>query len=295
MIKIHSKDDFIFDLVNYILLFIVLGVILFPLIFIISASFSSPEAVNTGKVILLPREVTIEGYQRIFRDSRIWQGYGNTILYTVVGTAINVVMTVMAAYPLSRKDFYGRKLFTFMITFTMFFSGGLLPTYILISNLKLINTFWVMVIPNAIAVWNVIITRTYFQHNIPDEMLEASKLDGCNNIKFILKIVIPLSAPIIAVITLYYAVNHWNQFFQALIYLNDEKRYPLQLILRSILIQNEMSMQMMDDIQSAVDQQRIAEVIRYGVVIVASVPVLCLYPFLQKYFIKGVMVGSLKG
>ncbi len=295
MIKIHSKDEFIFDLINYILLFFVLVIIMFPLIFIISASFSSPEAVNTGKVILLPREITIEGYQRIFRDSRIWQGYRNTILYTFVGTGINVVMTVLAAYPLSRKDFYGRKLFTFMITFTMFFSGGLLPTYILISNLNLINTFWVMVIPNAIAVWNVIITRTYFQHNIPDEMLEASKLDGCNNLKFLLKIVLPLSAPILAVITLYYAVNHWNQFFQALIYLNDEKRYPLQLILRSILVQNEMSMQMMDDIQSVVDQQRIAEVIRYGVVIVASVPVLCLYPFLQKYFVKGVMVGSLKG
>jgi len=244
---------------------------------------------------LLPKGLTVEGYKRVFSNKEIITGYKNTILYTLVGTLVNLAMTIAGAYPLSRKDFYGRNLIMVIFTFTMFFSGGLIPTYLVIQRLKLINNFWVMILPGAVAMYNLIITRTFFQSTIPAELQEAALIDGCTNIGILLKIVLPLSIPIIAVMAIFYGVGHWNAFFNALIYLTDREKFPLQLILREILIQNQMDAMMNTDFEDLARQQILAESIKYAVVIVASVPVLLLYPLLQKYFVRGVMIGALKG
>jgi putative aldouronate transport system permease protein len=291
----RSKEDKVFDMINIILVAIMVVLVVYPLYFIVIASISNPNMIYEGKVWFLPRDITFEGYQRIFSDSKIWLGYKNSIIYTFVGTIINVSFTLMAAYALSRKDLYGRNLIMFLFLFTMFFSGGLIPTYLVVKDLGLLNTMWALILPKAVAVWNVIVARTYFQTSIPDEMLEAAKMDGCSDAKFFWKIVLPLSKPIVAVMVLFYAVGHWNSYFDALIYLNNENLYPLQLILRNILIQNEASTQMMSDLDSLAAKQRISELIKYGVIIVASIPLLILYPFVQKYFVKGVMIGGIKG
>jgi putative aldouronate transport system permease protein len=291
----RSKEDKVFDMINIILVAIMVVLVVYPLYFIVIASISNPNMIYEGKVWLLPKDITFEGYQRIFSDSKIWLGYKNSIIYTFVGTIINVSFTLMAAYALSRKDLYGRNLIMFLFLFTMFFSGGLIPTYLVVKDLGLLNTMWALILPKAVAVWNVIVARTYFQTSIPDEMLEAAKMDGCSDAKFFWKIVLPLSKPIVAVMVLFYAVGHWNSYFDALIYLNNENLYPLQLILRNILIQNEASTQMMSDLDSLAAKQRISELIKYGVIIVASIPLLILYPFVQKYFVKGVMIGGIKG
>lgn len=262
-----------------------------------SASVSSPEAVYQGRVWLLPVDFTLEGYRRIFHNTSIWRGYRNSIYYTVLGTTINLVMTLAAAYALSRKEFYARKFFTVIFVFTMFFSGGLIPTYLLVKSLGLLDSVWAMVLPNALAMWNLIITRTYFQTNIPDDLRDAALIDGCGNIKFLVRIVIPLSKPIIAVLILFYGVGHWNEYFNALIYLSDREMHPLQLVLRGILIQSQMVEDMFsgETVVELAQMQKIAELIKYGVIIVASVPLLVLYPFLQRYFVKGIIIGSLKG
>lgn len=289
----QTKQDVIFELIINVLIVIIILIVLYPLIFVVSASLSNPMKIMQGEVWLLPKEFTLSSYEKVFRDPSILTGYRNTILYTVVGTAINLVMTIMGAYPLSRKDLYGRGLITAIFTFTMFFSGGLIPTYLLIKNLGMLNTFWVMVIPNAVAMYNMIIMRTFFQNTIPVELLEAASIDGCSNLRFLLKIVLPLSTPIIAVMVLFYGVGHWNAFFNALIYLTDEKKYPLQLILREILLQSQV--QEMTDMENYQEQLMQAEGIKYAVIIVSSLPVLMLYPFLQRYFVKGVMIGAIKG
>lgn len=291
----RSKEDKIFDLINIFLVAIMVILVVYPLYFIVIASISNPNMIYEGKVWLLPKDITFEGYQRIFSDSKIWLGYKNSIIYTFVGTLVNVSCTLMAAYALSRRDLYGRNLIMFLFLFTMFFSGGLIPTYLVVKNLGLLNTMWALILPKAVAVWNVIVARTFFQTSIPNELLEAAKIDGCSDAKFFWKIVLPLSKPIVAVMVLFYAVGHWNSYFDALIYLNNEDLYPLQLILRNILIQNEASTQMMSDIDSLAAKQRVSELIKYGVIIVASIPLLVLYPFVQKYFVKGVMVGGIKG
>ncbi|PFG14411.1 MULTISPECIES: carbohydrate ABC transporter permease [Bacillales] len=290
-----SKEDKIFDLINLLFLTTLSLVVLYPLYFIIIASISNPDSVYNGDVWFWPQGITFEGYERIFQDNRIWTGYKNTVLYTVVGTLVNVTLTLMAAYALSRKDLVGRNFFMILFVFTMFFSGGLIPTYLVVKNLGMVDTMWALIIPKAVAVWNLIVARTFFQSTIPDELLESAKMDGCSNTKFFLKIVLPLSKPIIAVMVLFYAVTHWNSFFDALIYLNNEDKYPLQLILRSILIQNEASASMVGDVESFAAQQRIADLIKYGVIIVAAIPLLVLYPFIQKYFVKGALIGSIKG
>jgi putative aldouronate transport system permease protein len=269
--------------------------VVYPLYFIVIASISNPNMIYEGKVWFLPKDITFEGYQRIFNDSKIWLGYKNSIIYTFVGTIVNVAFTLMAAYALSRRDLYGRNLIMFLFLFTMFFSGGLIPTYLVVKDLGLLNTMWALILPKAVAVWNVIVARTYFQTSIPNELLEAAKMDGCSDAKFFWKIVVPLSKPIVAVMVLFYAVGHWNSYFDALIYLNNEDLYPLQLILRNILIQNEASTQMISDLDSLAAKQRVSELIKYGVIIVASIPLLILYPFVQKYFVKGVMIGGIKG
>lgn len=292
----RSKEDLIFDVLNFIILTFCVIAVLYPLYFVIIASISDPSAIYSGEVWLLPKKITFEGYQRIFRDNSIWVGYKNSLIYTVVGTAINIALTLTGAYALSRKDLPGRKFFMLFLTFTLFFSGGLIPTYLVIKDLGMLNSIWAMVIPNAISVINLIIARTFLENTIPDELLEAAVIDGCSDAQFFVKIILPLSKPIIAILVLYYGVGHWNSFFDALIYLRDDSLYPLQIILRNILVQNQVNTtQMAMDAASYAAQQRVAELIKYGVIIVASIPVLTLYPFLQKYFVKGTMIGAVKG
>jgi putative aldouronate transport system permease protein len=293
--KFVNMDDIIFDTVNYAILAVVLIIIIYPLYFIVIASISSPFDVLNGNVIFYPKNITFNAYRLIFKDKEILTGYRNTLFYTTAGTLINVMMTIFAAYPLSRKDWVGNKFFTLLLTLTMFFSGGLIPTYILISKLKMIDTIWVMLIPGAVSLWNVIITRTYFSSSIPEGITEASFVDGCSNLKLLFRIIIPLSRPIIAVIVLFYGVAHWNSFFSALIYLNNKKLYPLQLILRDILIQNKFSEEMLIEEESVLQRLLVAENIKYGLIIVASAPVIAIYPLIQKHFVKGIMVGSIKG
>lgn len=290
-----SKGDIIFDIFNYTLLGFITVLVLYPLYFIVIASFSDPDFINTGQVVFWPKGFNVLGYQKIFEDSKIWRAYGNTIFYTLVGTCINIVLTMMFAYPLSRKDFCGRKFLTFFMMFTMYFQGGLMPTYILMQNIHLYDTPWVMVLLPAINVFNVIIAKTNIQNNIPEELYEAAAIDGCSHFKFFCKIVMPLSKSIVAVLVLYYGVAHWNEFMNGLVYLRDEGLYPLQLVLRGILVQNQASADMMADIDSMMAQQKAAELIKYGLIIVSALPVLAIYPFLQKYFAKGVMVGAVKG
>lgn len=290
------KDDMIFGIVNAVLLVIILLVILYPLYFIVIASFSDPLEVLSGKVVFLPKKINVEAYKMVFRDPSILTGYRNTIFYTLLGTGINILLTILAAYPLSRKDFAGRKFLTLMLAVTMFFSGGLIPTYLMMSNtLHLTDTIWAMVLPGAVSVWNVVIVRTYFQTSIPGELSEAAMVDGCSDFQLLGKVILPLSMPVLAVMILFYGVAHWNSFFNALIYLNDKALYPLQLILRSILIQNTMSEDMMAEVDSVANRQIMAETIKYALIVVSSAPIIAIYPFLQKYFVKGIMVGAIKG
>jgi putative aldouronate transport system permease protein len=294
----ETTGDKIFNAINTIIMIIILIVILYPLVFVLSASISDPLYVNQGKVILLPKGITFEGFERVFANKEIWTGYRNTIFYTVAGTCINLFVTLTCAYALSRKDFYGRNFFTALFSFTMFFGGGLIPTYLVVQKLGLINKVWALLIPNAAAMMNIIIARTYFQTSIPYELQEAAFIDGCSNTRIFARIILPLSKPIVAVIALYYGVGHWNSFFGAFIYLNDRKLFPLQLIMREILIESQMSAQMMTaggDPEALAQQAKIADLIKYAIMIVSTIPVLIVYPFLQKYFTKGMMLGALKG
>ncbi|ANY76321.1 sugar ABC transporter permease [Paenibacillus ihbetae] len=294
MVK-ESAGDRLFDIINYILLAIVLTIVLYPLIFVAVASISNPAAVVKGEVWLLPKEINFTGYEKVFANKEILNGYMNTILYTVAGTIVNVGMTILAAYPLSRKDFRGRNIFTALFVFTMFFSGGLIPTYLIVKDLGMTNTMWALIIPNAVAVWNIIIMRTFFQQSIPFEIQESAQMDGCGNLKILLKIILPLSMPILAVMTLFYSVAHWNSFFSALIYLTERDKYPLQLFLREILIQSNMQDMIQTSEESLAKTIMEAESIKYALVIVANLPILMLYPFLQRYFVKGMVIGAIKG
>jgi putative aldouronate transport system permease protein len=293
----ETRSDQIFTVVNNTVLFCFLIVVLYPLLYIVSASFSSPQAVIAGKVWFFPVDVSLEGYKAIFKHKLIVSGFLNSIFYTVCGTMLNVVLTVLAAYPLSRKDFFGRNFFMFLFVFTMMFSGGLIPTFLLVKNLGLLDTRLAMILPAALAVWNVIITRTYFQTTIPTEMLEAAQLDGCSDMRFLWRIVIPLSGPILAVIALFYAVGHWNQFFNALIYLKSQTLFPLQIILRDILVQNDISSDLLvsTDAKEAAAREGLRVLLKFSLIVVSTIPLLIVYPFVQKHFVKGIMIGSLKG
>ena len=291
-------SDRIFNCVNNAILILILIIVAYPLMYVLSASISSPDLVITGEMWLFPKGIQFDGYRRVFQDNSIWNGYKNTIIYTVSGTALSIFMTLATAYPLSRKDFVGRKLFTLIFTFTMFFNGGLIPTYLLIKDLGMRNTVWVMIILGSISMYYIIIARTFFQSNIPIELQESSYIDGCSNTRLFFSVVVPLSAPIIAVMLLFYGVIRWNEYFNAMIYLSDKKMFPLQLILREILVQNQMSFEMMmtDEHIEILDRQaKIAQLVKYVVIIVSSVPLLAAYPFLQRYFVEGMMVGAIKG
>lgn len=289
-----SFGDRAFDTFNVLFFLIMLFLVLYPLYFMVISSFSDPAEVNAGNVWFYPKGIDFSGYQTIFEHSQLWLGYRNSIVYTALGTALNVLLTITGGYALSRKDLAGRNVFTLLIVFTMFFNGGLIPTYLVVKDLGMLDTMWALIVPNAITVYNLIIVRTFFQQTIPDELLEAANMDGCGNMRFFLKIVLPLSKPIIAVVVLFCAVAHWNAYFPALIYLSKEHLYPLQLVLREILIMSQAQDMAMSP-EDMMDQQNLAELIKYGVIIIASLPVLVLYPFLQKYFVKGIMIGSIKG
>ena len=279
-----SPADRIFDILNYVFLTLCLLIVAYPLYFIVIASVSDPTAVYAGKVILWPARFTLEGYQRILDYESFFTGYRNTVIYTVVGTAVNVLITIPGAYALSRKDLVGRNIFMMGVTFTMIFSGGLIPTYLLVISLNLYNTMWALILPVAVSAWNLIVARTFFQQTIPDELLEAATLDGAGNTQFFLRVVLPLSKSIIAVMVLFYAVNHWNSYFNALIYLKSAEKYPLQLVLRNILFENSLG-DMVEDASTLALQQRLGDLIKYGIIIASSLPLLILYPFLQRFFI----------
>lgn len=286
--------DRVFDIAVYFFSAVILVLVLYPLLFVVSASFSSPDQVLNGNVVLWPKGLTLEPYRKVFENQAIWTGYKNTVLYTVLGTAVNIIMTVMAAYPLSRKDLPLRNLLMLLIVFTMYFTGEMIPTYLLVRDLHMDNTIWAMILPGAIATYNLIVMRTFFQTNIPDELYESAMLDGCSNLRMLFSIVLPLSKAILAVMVLFYSVAHWNAYFNALIYLRSERLYPLQLILREILILNQ-SEEMGTNNAGMAEKVLMAESIKYSVIIVSSLPVLFFYPFLQRYFVKGVMVGAIKG
>ena len=290
-----AASDRVFAAIVGVILVLLTMIVLYPLLYVLSASFSSANAVSTGKVVLWPVDFSLEGYQRVFDYSRVWIGYRNTLAYTLVGTAVNIAMTMMCAYPLARRGLPHKGFFTFIFTFTMIFGGGLIPSYLLNKDLGLVNTFWVMIIPGAMAVYQMILARTFIANTIPEDLIESAKLDGCSDIRFFWQFVLPLSQAVIAVIALQYAVGHWNSYFNAMIYLQNNKLYPLQIFLREILIMSQMdSSDFMDD-ETAVVIQGMAELIKYALIVVSTAPILCLYPFLQKYFVKGVMIGSLKG
>lgn len=296
----ESGRDKLFLIFNYIYVFLAFIIVAYPVIYMISASISDPKLVGSGEMWLWPKGITFEGYQRVFQNSSIWTGYGNTILYTVVGTAINLFVTLPAAYALSRKDFLGRNFFMGMFLVTMFFGGGLVPSYLLVKELGMVNTMWAIVIPSAASIWNIIVSRTFFQSSIPKELQEAAQIDGCTNLRLFMKIILPLSMPIIAVMALFYGVGNWNSYFSALIYLNEAEKYPLQLVLRQILVLQEMSAQgggaMDASTASALNNKaEIAALVKYAVIIVATAPIIAIYPFLQRYFVQGVMIGSVKG
>ncbi|MCU6712987.1 carbohydrate ABC transporter permease [Paenibacillus sp. J5C_2022] len=291
---LNSRGDKAFLTLNSFMLWLVLLVVLYPLIYIVSASFSNPEAVASGRVWLFPVDPTLDGYKAVFKHDMILTGFSNSFFYMIAGTAFNVLMTVLAAYPLSRRDFFGGKVLMLLFVFTMMFDGGLIPRYILVKDLELLNTRWALIIPVALGVWHVIITRTYFRVTISNELLEAARIDGCNDFRFVWRIVLPLSAPILAVISLFYAVGHWNQYFNALIFLKDPGLYPLQLVLKQILVENEVDISMVGDVADLAMRAQLRDLLKYSLIIVATVPVLAIYPFVQKHFVKGVMIGSLK-
>ena len=290
----ESRGDRIFLGFVFAFLTLVLVAITYPLIFIVSSSFSSGQAVGAGKVWLLPVEPTLVGYETVFRHSTILLGYVNSTVYTVFGTLINIFVTVLVAYPLSRKDFFGGKFIVLALVFTMMFAGGLIPLYLTVRRVGILNTRLAMLIPQALHVWQVIVARTFFASTIPDELAEAAEMDGCSDANFLWRVVLPLSKPVIAVLVLLYAVFHWNAYFDALMYLNNPRLFPLQIVLRNILILNQ-ARDMMVVATEQVARQNLVALLKYSLIVVASAPIIALYPFAQKHFIKGVMIGSLKG
>ncbi len=292
-----SAGDRVFLTIVAIVLVLMFAVFAYPLLIILSTSFSSPTAVAAGKVKLFPVDWSLAGYKTVFDYKDIWIGYGNSLYYAAVGTALNLFMTIAAAYPLSRPDFKARNAVMLFFTLTMFFSGGLIPTYLMMNSLRLLNTRLVMILPGAMSVFNVIITRTFFQSTIPRELLEAAKIDGCSDFRFVLRIVLPLSGAIVAVNALFYAVGHWNAFFGAFIYLSDPNLMPLQIKMRTILLLNQMDITMFATADPSLMSKRaeLSQLIKYALIVVSSAPVLIAYPFVQKFFVRGVMIGSLKG
>ncbi|MBQ7839846.1 MAG: carbohydrate ABC transporter permease [Lachnospiraceae bacterium] len=290
-----SREDKIFYSVTYVLMTIFFIVVLYPCIYVLSASFSSGDAVQAGRVVLFPVDFSLDGYRTVFSYGQVWVGFRNSLFYTIMGTAINIIMTVAAAYCLSRNDLPGRDAIMLIYTFTMFFSGGIITSYILIKKLHILNTVWCILIPGAINVYNMIICKTFFQNSIPGDLLDASQIDGCSDIQYLIRIVLPLAKSAIAVQVLYYVVSHWNSYFSPMIYLTNQDLYPLTIFLKSILVQSQIDPSTIMDPELQDKITRIAGVMKYALIVVSTIPVLIIYPFIQKYFVKGVMIGSVKG
>jgi len=294
-----SKGDYIMEAVINIIMTLLLIVVAYPLIYVLSSSFSSGKAVSSGKVLLWPVEPSLYGYKIVFNYPKIWIGYYNTILITVVATTLNVFVTVLAAYPMSRRNMQGKGFYLFIFMFTMWFGGGLIPTYILKSDLGLTNTRWAVILSGLISVYNMIVMRTFFQNSIPSDLHDAARVDGINDFGYLIKIVLPLSKAIFSVIILYYAVGHWNSYFNAMIYIRDPSMMTLQQTLRDLLSATSMKMDDIDqaglDAEDIAGMQYAADLMKYSTIVVSAVPILCAYPFVQKYFEKGVMIGSVKG
>ncbi len=290
-------EDRIFNVIIHIILFAIILVVLYPLYFVLVASFSDPIYVNSGDLLLYPKGFTTIGYGKVFEDERIWIGYGNTLIYTVCGTLLGTFCTILAGYALSRRDLPGRGIVMGMMVFTMYFGGGLVPLYMVVKGLHLTDSRWIIILLGSVSVYNIIIARSFFVSNMPQELQDAAFIDGCGNARYFFSIVVPLSQAIIAVIALYLAVGQWNSYFNAMIFLTDKAKYPLQIFLREILVvMSQVTEGMLgSDAESAAEIERMMEVIKYGVIIVSTLPIICVYPFLQKYFVKGVMIGAIKG
>lgn len=293
-VKIGTGDK-IFYFLSGLILTILLVVVLYPILFVLAASFSSGQAVSAGRVFLWPVDFSLEGYEIVFNNKDILLGFRNSIIYTVVGTFINLVMTMIAGYVLSRDDVPGHNQFMFLFTFTMFFSGGMIPNYMLLRSLHMLDTIWSMVIPGALGVYYMIIARTFIRTSIPGELLDAAQIDGCSDIRYFTTIVLPLSKAIMAVLVLFYGVGHWNSYFNPMLYLNTRELYPLPIILKEILIANQIDPSTVTDPELQLRIAQTADVIKYALIVVSTIPVMIIYPFVQKYFVKGVMIGSIKG
>ena len=295
----RCKEDVIFDTVIFIVLTILLLIVAYPLWWVIISSVSDPKAVSGGQVIWHPIGFTLKGYLEVFKDDSIVRSFLNSVLYTVCGVLVNLAVTLPTAYALSRDRFSGKKAITMFYVITMFFSGGLIPTYLVVQNMHLLDTMWALILPGCLSVYNMIVARTFFKTNISEELYEAAEIDGCTQGRFFFQIALPLSGAITAIMVLYYGVGHWNSYFSGLIYLSDQNKYPLQLVLRSILITNESALQQAAttaEARAALDEKKeLIEVMKYSLLIISSIPVLVLYPFIQRHFVKGVMIGSVKG
>lgn len=289
-----AKDDRIFFAVCYVIILLLAVTVLYPLVYVIACSFSSGVSVSTGKVFLWPVDFSLEGYRRVFTYNGIWQAYLNTIFYTVAGTALHVAMTMICAYPMSKRGLPHKKAFMVFFTITMMFSGGMIPGYLLIRDLKMLNTVWAMIIPGLFSAYNMTVARTFITSTLPEDLWEATEIDGCDAGLFFIRFVLPLSKAVIAVVAMTHAIGVWNSYFNAMIYLSKENLYPLQIVLRNILIMSQVSLDDVDD-ETAAAMQGLADQLKYALIIVATVPIMSVYPFVQKYFVKGVMIGSLKG
>ncbi|NLZ88542.1 MAG: carbohydrate ABC transporter permease [Clostridiales bacterium] len=295
----RTRSDVIFDGVVFVVLTVTMLVVAYPLYFVVISSFSDPIAVAAGKVTFYPIGMTMEGYSKVLKEQTVLRGFLNSLWYTVLGVGINLLVTVPTSYALSRRDFFGQKAITIYYMITMFVGGGLIPTYLVVSQTGLLDSVWALVVPGALGVYNMIVGRTFFTTNIPSELLEAARIDGCGNTRFFLYIVLPLSGAIIAILTLYYGIGHWNSYFSALMYITTRAKWPLQLELRSILLQNQwnQTVQLMTAEQLAEKerQEALVEMMKYSLIVISTIPMMVLYPFIQKYFVKGVMIGSIKG
>ncbi|MDO4293271.1 MAG: carbohydrate ABC transporter permease [Eubacteriales bacterium] len=295
----RCREDVIFDTVIFIILTVILVIVAYPLYWVIISSISDPIAVSGGKVLWRPIGFTLKGYAEVFKNESVMRGFFNAIIITVVGVCVNLAVTLPTAYALSRDKFGGRKIITMFYMVTMFFSGGLIPTYLVVRNLQMLNSIWALVLPGCLSVYNMIVARTFFKSNISEELYEAAEIDGCTQGRFFFSIALPLSAAITAILVLYYGVGHWNAYFSALVYISDPEKYPLQLVLRNILITNQTALSQTATTEAARaalrEKQQLIEVMKYSLIIISSVPVLIMYPFIQKHFVKGVMIGSVKG
>lgn len=288
----ESAGTRVFDVVNVMIMLAIAAVTLFPIWHVLVVSLSGGMAVQTGQVVVWPKDLTFSSYMQVFKDNSILHAYGNTLLYTFVGTSINILLTILCAYPMSKQNLYGKRFFSILTVIPMFIGGGMIPNYMLIQSLGMIDTIWALVLPGAISTYNMIIMRTFFQ-GIPDSLEESARLDGAGEWRLLVKIVLPLSTPILATMLMFYAVGHWNSYFSAVLYMNKKANYPIQVILRNIVIANETQDYMAETASSSMEF--ISMTIKYAVVMVVITPILCVYPFAQKYFVKGMLVGSLKG